>query len=103
MLLGAENGLLARGTNKGRSSVRGEWDRGKLVGRKRTRNGLLGGTSGAEVSWLGADGIFFSFMWRGWGAQRPDALLASDVRALAVPFEFCLDYFVYNSFTVFGL
>ncbi|KXG32117.1 hypothetical protein SORBI_3003G102900 [Sorghum bicolor] len=63
MLVGAENGLLARGTNKGRSSVRGEWDRGKLVGRKRTRNGLLGGTSGAEVSWLGADGIFFFFFY----------------------------------------
>ena len=66
--------------------MRGERSRGKLVGRERTRNGLPDGTSGAEVSWLGADGIFFffPFLWRRWGARRPDALLAPDVRALAV-------------------
>ena len=39
----------------------GEWRRGELVGRKRTRNDLLCGASGAGESWLGASGVFFSF------------------------------------------
>jgi len=47
MLVGTEDGLLARGTDEVRSSVRG---RGKLVGRERIRNGLPDGMSGAEVS-----------------------------------------------------
>ncbi|KXG34609.1 hypothetical protein SORBI_3002G066600 [Sorghum bicolor] len=58
---GAEDGLLARGTDEGRSSVRGERDRDKLVGRKWTSNGLPCGASGAEVSWLETDKFFFSF------------------------------------------
>jgi hypothetical protein len=61
MLVGAEDGLLAWETDKVRSSVWGERGRGKLVGRERIRNGLSGGTSGAEVSWLEADGVFFFF------------------------------------------
>jgi len=90
MLVGAEDGLIAQGTNEVRSSVWGERGRGKLVGREQIRNGLPDGMSGAEVSWLEADGIFFffSFLWRGWGrARRPDALLAPNVRALAVPYR----------------
>jgi len=59
MLVGAENGLLARGTDEVRSSMWGERGRGKLVGRERIRNSLAGGASGAEVSWLEADGVFF--------------------------------------------
>ena len=66
MLVGAEDGLLARGTDEVRSFVWGERGRGKLVGMERIRNGLPGGTSGAEVSWLKAD-EFFSFLWRRWG------------------------------------
>ena len=59
MLVGAEDGLLARRTDEVRSFVWGERGRGKLVGMERIRNGLPGGTSGAEVSWLEADGFFF--------------------------------------------
>ena len=66
MLVGAEDGLLARRTDEVRSFVWGERGRGKLVGMERIRNGLPGGTSGAEVSWLKAD-EFFSFLWRRWG------------------------------------
>ena len=61
MLMGVEDGLLAWGTDEGRSSVRGERDRDKLVGRKWTSNGLPCGASGAEVSWLETDKFFFSF------------------------------------------
>ena len=68
MLVGAEDGLLARRTDEVRSFVWGERGRGKLVGMERIRNGLPGGTSGAEVSWLEANG-FFSFLWRGWGGS----------------------------------
>jgi len=50
-----------RGTDEGQSSVRGEWGRGELVGRERTRNSLPCGASGAGGSWLGVDGFSFSF------------------------------------------
>ena len=60
MLIGAEDGLLARETDEVRSSERG---RGKLVGRERIRNSLPGGASGAEVSWLETDGVFFFFLF----------------------------------------
>jgi hypothetical protein len=67
MLVGAEDGLLARRTDEVRSFVWGERGRGKLVGMERIRNGLPGGTSGAEVSWLEADGFFFLFCGAGGG------------------------------------
>ena len=81
MLVGAEDGLLARRTDEVRSFVWGERGRGKLVGMERIRNGLPGGTSGAEVSWLEADGVFFfsvapvggSPSGRVVGARRPGA------------------------------
>ena len=83
MLVGAEDGLLARGTDEVRSSVWGERGRGKLVGRERIRNGLPGGASGAEVSWLEADEVFSFFFFSvarvgglgvrtRFGAGRPD-------------------------------
>ena len=87
MLVGVGHRLLARETDEGWSSVR---CRGELVGREWTRNGLLCGASGAGGSWLIRGGwsflLFFSssLCWRGWGARRPDALLAPDVQALAV-------------------
>lgn len=62
MLVGVGDRLFARGADEGRSSTRGELVRGGRV--------------------------FFSFVfsvWCGVGAQRPDALLAPDVRALAGP------------------
>ena len=62
MLIGAEDGLLARETDEVRSSAWGERGRGKLVGRERIRNSLPGGASGAEVSWLETDGVFFFFL-----------------------------------------
>jgi len=79
MLVGAEDGLLAWETDKVRSSVWGERGRGKLVGRERIRNGLSGGTSGAEVSWLEADGVFFffSFLWRGWGGSASGRVVSA--------------------------
>ena len=82
MLVGAEDGLLARRTDEVRSFVWGDRGRGKLVGMERIRNGLPGGTSGAEVSWLEADGFFFfsvarvgggSASGRVVGAGRPGA------------------------------
>jgi len=83
MLMGAEDGLLARGTDEVLSSARGERGRGKLVGRERIRNGLPDGASGAEVSWLETDGgVFFFFSvarvggsasGRVVGVGRPDA------------------------------
>ena len=39
--------------------------RGELVGRERTKGGLLCGVSGAKADWLGADEVsfFFSFFF----------------------------------------
>ena len=67
MLVGAEDGLIARGTDEVRSFVWGERGRGKLVGTERIRNNLLCRMSGAEVGWLEADGIFFFFLFYGAG------------------------------------
>jgi len=62
VLVGVGDRLFARGADEGRSSMRGELVRGEQV--------------------------LFSFVfsvWCGVGAQRPDALLAPDVRVLAGP------------------
>jgi len=66
----------------------GEGGRGKLVGKERLRNGLPSGTSGAKLSWLEADEVFFFFFSVarvGGGARGPDAVLVPDVQALVVP------------------
>jgi len=87
MLVGVGHGLLARGTDEGRSSVQASGAGASWLG------GLLCGTSGAEGSWLRVGGVFFflffyfSLWWRGWWTRRPDALLAPDVRTLAVPYK----------------
>ena len=83
--------------------VRTSWQRADVLGASESRgrsrahgggDGLLArgvdeGWSSCEASWLGADRFpfvsFFLFsVWRGWGAWCLDALLAPDIRMLAI-------------------
>jgi len=54
----------------------------------RWRNGMRRRSTTWDVRLDVACVVFFLFsVWCGWGARRPDALLASDVWALAIPID----------------